>query len=694
MTKETKRFALCAALIIAFCLLLEGVAFQYDALRTRGLTPVSLALEKAEVTRREAAREEDDVTAVMPSTQNRKPLLRTEAVFSDLDISDVRSAALTFSGDFQLIPVSLSLSDDAHAYGFASADSLLALPGRAAYARLDSHGALRSLRVTFETDDETAALTGVALNAPVPYRFSLLRFAVLLLPALFIAAVACFGWHRVLLDRRRPAHKAAYIAAAVLCMALVLVVNGLCQPFDSTRFPYTRALEYPFEKDAYQYRSLAHAVLYDALARGQTRVAVEPDEALLALENPYDPTARLEAGVETMFDYALYDGQYYAYFGLTPVLTFYAPYRLVMGYLPSYTAAACFFALLTVAAAFLCVWEALRRFAPQAPLLLACLGAAAVALGGNALMLLACADRYHLAIGCMQAFFFLTLWAAFAACRQKKRLPRALLFILCAVFTVLLVWSRATGALAAAGWVAPLFVLVLLNKKHTRREKAADALSFLLPLLAGAAAIMAYNAARFGSPLEFGQAWQLTLEDIHYNRVALRDLGQAVYAYFLQGLRLSPQFPFVSPDAAFVNTTGNWFYHTVNAGALTMPVTWGLLLIFALPEKAKRGKLAVYLCAVLITLPVALADFDIAGVAHRYVCDLLPTLCLAGMLILAELSGRDAAQGRGRACALSCLLCALTLLIALALAFSNYRNFISQYNPEGYVRLVETFSIR
>ena len=689
-----KRFCIWSAILLTACLLLEGVFFQLDALGSRGLTPVPIDLSAARIERQQLEDAPDDVAAVMPSTQTRKPVYRTTLVWDALEAADIRTAALAFDGDTQLLEVQLTLSDDAFRYGQASADSLLALPGKTAYGRLDVHGTLRSLTVSFETDDETAALASLTLNAPIPYRFSLLRLAALLLPLLGVAAVLCFGLWRVILDRRSARHKAVYLLTALCCLILTLAVSGLSKPFDPSRFPYTRALEYPFENSVYQYRSLAHAVIYDALAKGQTAVDVSPDEKLLALDNPYDPTARMESGAPVMLDYALHDGQYYSYFGLTPVLTFYAPFRLIMGYLPSYTTAACFFALLTVAGAFLCVWEAVRRFIAQPSLLITCLGAAAVALGGNALMLLSCADRYHLAIASMQAFFHLTLWAGLLACRQKKRLPRTLAFLACAVFTWLLVWSRATGALAAAGWIIPLFITVLLNRGHTARHKLADALSYLIPLAAGAAVIMAYNSRRFGNPFEFGQAWQLTLEDIRYNRVSLRQLGQAIYYYFMDGLRLSPEFPFLAPGAAYVNHTGNWFYHVVNAGALTMPLTWALPFLFALPDKGRRGKLAVCLCAVLVTVPLALVDYCVAGVAQRYVCDLLPSLCLAGMLVCAELSGRDAAQARGRSSAVAGMLCIATICIALCLVFANYRSFISQYNPAAYLELYQLFTIR
>ena len=694
MTKEAKRFCLGAAILCALCLLLEGVLFQADALSSRKLRPQSLSLADARVETAEITPEFSDVEAVMPSNADAAPLIRTRVTWESLELEDIETAALSFTGDRQLIWAELHLSDDAYRYGEARADRVPALPGEVSCARLESHGALHALTVQFETADATAALTDLTLNAPVPYRFSLLRLGLMLLPSLGICAILSFRLWTVVLDRRKAAHRLCYLLTAGLCVALVLVIGGLCVPEEAGRFPYTRAIEYPFESDVYRYRSLTHAVLYDMLAQGRTSIPAAPDEKLLALENPYDPTARLESGAEVLFDYALHDGQYYSYFGLTPVLTFYAPYRLLTGHLPAYTTAGLFFALLTVAAAFLCVWEAARRFIQKPTVLGLCLTAAAVTLGSHVLMLEACADRYHLTIACMQSFFFLVLWSALAACRQRTPWKRCVTFAACGFFTVLLTGSRATGGLAAAGWVIPLFVLVLLDKKRPAKGKALDALCFLLPLCIGAGLLMAYNAARFGSPFEFGQTWQLTLEDIHYNRVRLRDLLPALYYYYLDSLRLTAEFPFVTLHQSFVNHSGNWFYAVANAGALSVPVTWGLCLLFALPDKARRGKLFVYLTAACVTLPLALISYAVAGVAHRYVCDILPTLCLVGGLTACDLGSRDAREGRGAASAALGLLCACTLLVALGLSFSNYRDFISQYAPGKYLALYRLFTLR
>ncbi len=663
-----KKFLRAAAGCIALSLALEGGLFQYDALASRGLSPEALDMKSARID-------------------------ENGALFTGLSL-EMRYVDAVFSGPTGVAAVSFAVQDAAYAKGMAEAYSCKINPGggrfATAHARVESHGAATALRISYPQD---CTLLSVTVNAPQAYRFSLPRLMCLLLPLLLVSLILCFGLWKIPLNRGKTAHRAVYALCCVFCLLLCVWVHVLCTPYDRTLFPYTRALEYPFENGAYQYRSLTHAVMFDALVKGQAHMDVPVDEALLALENPYDPTQRAESGAPVMFDYALHEGRYYAYFGLTPVLVFYAPFCLLTGYLPSYTTAACFFAMLSMLAAFLCVWEMARRFVKAPSLLMLCLTAGAVALGSNVLMVQACADRYYLSIASMQAFFFLTLWAGFAAVRQKKRLPRTAWFALCAVFTFLCVWSRATGALAAAGWIAPLFILVLCSRRHGWRRKLADAAGYLVPLCAGAAAIMAYNAARFGSPLTFGQTWQLTLEDIHYNRLSLRDIGHAIYYYFFDGLRLTGEFPYITTAAAYINRSGNWFYGVANAGALTMPVTWGLLLICCLPEKKRRGQMAVYLTAALFTLPLALSGYAIAGVAQRYVCDIQPTLCLAGGMVLLALSSRDIQENRGHTAVIHSALCVCTCLIALALVFSNYRNFVMQYAPDRYLQLYTLFTL-
>lgn len=83
--------------------------------------------------------------------------------------------------------------------------------------------------------------------------------------------------------------------------------------------------------------------LTEALLSGQFHIMQEPAEELRTMHNPYDMNKRNEIEkqtlalsredeVFTLWDYAYYNGRYYVYFGVVPVLLFYLPHYVVFGY--------------------------------------------------------------------------------------------------------------------------------------------------------------------------------------------------------------------------------------------------------------------------------------------------------------------------------------------------------------------------
>lgn len=78
-----------------------------------------------------------------------------------------------------------------------------------------------------------------------------------------------------------------------------------------------------------------YAELAKAMADGQLYLEVEPPQWLVDMDNPYDKGARDELQKQTgesyLFDVAYYEGHYYVYFGVLPVLLFYLPFYLLTG---------------------------------------------------------------------------------------------------------------------------------------------------------------------------------------------------------------------------------------------------------------------------------------------------------------------------------------------------------------------------
>ena len=84
------------------------------------------------------------------------------------------------------------------------------------------------------------------------------------------------------------------------------------------------AATYPFET---LYNKNAYEQQFDAFLKHRLSIDIEPAKELLALSNPYDRASR--TGIRFLWDRALYDGKYYSYFGITPIITVYYPYYFI-----------------------------------------------------------------------------------------------------------------------------------------------------------------------------------------------------------------------------------------------------------------------------------------------------------------------------------------------------------------------------
>lgn len=70
----------------------------------------------------------------------------------------------------------------------------------------------------------------------------------------------------------------------------------------------------------------------DAFENGQISLLKEVDDALLQVENPYDWGMRNDSGAKAEWDHVFYDGKYYSYYGIAPVVLLYLPYHKLTGH--------------------------------------------------------------------------------------------------------------------------------------------------------------------------------------------------------------------------------------------------------------------------------------------------------------------------------------------------------------------------
>ena len=219
----------------------------------------------------------------------------------------------------------------------------------------------------------------------------------------------------------------------------------------------------------------------------------------------------------------------------------------------------------------------------------------------------------------------------------------------------------------------------------------------LITVVGGAAALLWYNRLRFGSFLDFGVAYQLTVSDPSANTLRLSNLFPSLYHYGFQPFDFSVHFPFLLPSFRSLNLYGRYVYLDASVGALSFPaVAAGLTLLpMALsrrtlpggpPSRYIRG--SAWLLAATAAL-VAFVDFSMAGVNIRYMADILPplaALCVPALLLVHRRASRSLSL-RGPAFAGGAALLAATFFAGLSLAFPAAAFGVWAEKPEVYAGL-------
>ncbi|HEV3255774.1 MAG TPA: hypothetical protein VG013_02725, partial [Gemmataceae bacterium] len=389
-------------------------------------------------------------------------------------------------------------------------------------------------------------------------------------------------------------------------------------------------------------------LLADAFLHGRTALPLRPDPKLLSLPDPYDPEQNREY---RLHDALLYQGRYYLYWGPAPALIV-APikalWRTQIG--DQYLVFAATAGMLAVTAFLLTALR--RRLFPALPWWVHVPGLLAVGLGHPIPLVLARAAIYEAAIATAQFFLLGGLFWAFTALSGNRCVPWRL--AAAGVCWTLALCSRLSLALA----VAVLTVLVAWRLYRLRGGSGRFGKDFAIPLgllavplLAGAAALAAYNHVRFGSWYEFGMRYQLAGYNIHavtatgVGAFAGRFALPGLYAYWVHPFAVTGRYPFVAMSQAIFRSAP--VPGEAVAGALwALPYLWlglipvaglGVGLVTRCLGRAERNGsrelldwfslclLSAGLCGMA---PVLFID----GCQNRYLADGLPTLLILATL--------------------------------------------------------------
>ena len=239
-----------------------------------------------------------------------------------------------------------------------------------------------------------------------------------------------------------------------------------------------------------------YTLLSDAFLAGQTSLLLKPSAEMLALPDPYDP---LRNEGFRLHDASLYHGKYYLYFGPTPALVLFMPYRVLTGsHLPASIAVALF---CTGGFAFSCAlfFLLVKREQWDCPRWLTSIAMLSLGTAPGIAFLLVRASFYEVAISA--GYCFVMAGFLLTAHSLLEDSPRTLSLIgagLC--------FGLAAGCRPNLAVLAILMALLVGWRTRSYRVRA---LGFVAPILLCGLMLAAYNYARFQNPFEFGIQYAL-----------------------------------------------------------------------------------------------------------------------------------------------------------------------------------------
>lgn len=603
------------------------------------------------------------------------------------------------AGEYFNEPITVTIKgyDEKRSQSLETMATVHLAPGTDKLIFLDYNGPNENLiKIEFSDIEGSASVSSITVNPSKGlFRFSLLRAGIILFIAVAIWLCSIFRFNREYFDISKKSHRVSAIVTASLCFVLMLV-------FCCTFVGFGRGYDYPLEDGINTYDPYVQQ--FDAFLKGQLHIDYPVSDELLELENPYDHSQR--EGIYYLWDRAMYDGKYYSYFGIAPIINIYLPYYIMTGDIASGATVAIIYAL--VATLFVCAFMyayvvIYKRRVPVSLLSLVTL--ATVVCSGIPLMARSTAHFYYIPVIAGMSYLAKFAFTVMLAMNSKHKVARPVLFALAGASYAMLLLSRMNMALLTAFIVLPILYFGVVKCKpnmdidsdvpinRSVKGKIIDTCALGAPVIIAIVFIFIYNYARFDNPLEFGASYQLTVSDASKNRIDFSSFTEMLYHSFVQPFKMSGSFPFFSLQYQHLGNYEGYLYVDSGMGLFAIPLM--LLLVFAVYvlTSKKKSTLAKSLCIALFVgiAVVSVMNFYIGGVIYRYTSDLTLMCAMAGVIFM--LSFNEAiyeTQGERAILIMEKLFLAVAIFVCMNV-LTSLHGYLSDVNAGFFVAIEEMF---
>jgi hypothetical protein len=233
-----------------------------------------------------------------------------------------------------------------------------------------------------------------------------------------------------------------------------------------------------------------------------------------------------------------------------------------------------------------------------------------------------------------------------------------------------------------------LFVSNFKNKKIKENTKLV--FSVLIPYLVVGILLMIYNYARFGSILDFGTKYQLTMNDMLHLKNRLITIPAGIMCSLFNLPVFKPAFPFISSNSNIFEVFAYYYIEDIPAGVfLLSPIAFFSIGIFKFMKKNENKELKWLTASFLVTAIILVVIVTMqAGSTGRYFLDFSWLFVLSGIIIFMSMyeSYKNIETKKVMEKILGIILC-YTLIINILTGFMNISNISMETNsPKAFYK--------
>lgn len=461
-------------------------------------------------------------------------------------------------------------------------------------------------------------IDSIEINKNIDFKFNIVRVLLLFLGWFFLYAMRNFEEFNIPYSKKNKLQLIIIIWVTIISIWLVYWITS------------TSLIKTEEKTNNYITPYMGQAV--DMVLDGNVYLAQQPSKELMNLSNPYDNTLRNAENVDYVWDMAYYNGKYYVYFGILPVMTVMAPYKIITGQYMELNKVVFIFATLTVIFLIKTIMLIFRRWFKNVPFKFLILFIIAVISGGLIMWICRRPVTYEVAI---ISGYYLVIQGIFFILKTIEKEKINYVYMCLSCLSLALSVACRPNLLIASLLIVPVLLKIFIDNVKNKKNILKNIFVVAIPYGIVGISLMIYNYVRFDSIFEFGAQYQITVNDMRNldNRIMAIPVGLISYLFKIP--TIISQFPFAQISYDTITFYGYYWSSAMAGGIFILsPICFALFLIPKIRNKINKELFFTIIMLSAIGLTICIIDIILGGNSQRYAADYAWMFIFAAMMTI------------------------------------------------------------